>query len=289
MIESRPTWRQALTQEHPLLLPIAHDALSALVIEQVGFSAYSIGGFSLVGTRYGLPDLGLASLGDMATGMRDIIDSCSLPVLVDADNGYGDVKNVTRTVHLYESMGASGMFIEDQETPKRCGHMEGKAVVPTEHMEAKIRAAVAARRDSDTFIIARTDARAVYGLDEALERAERYLRAGADGLFVEAPQSVEELERIARTFDVPQLANMLEDGTTPMIPPKELGEMGFAMVSYPTTLLFRVVKTMQKALVDLKLGRLDLEDEGISYQAFKELVGLPYWARVEAAGEEQSS
>jgi 2-methylisocitrate lyase-like PEP mutase family enzyme len=201
-------WRDALATERPLLLPCAHDALSARIIQEAGFSAYSIGGFPLVGARHALPDVGLVGLGEMAAGIRDILAASTLPVLVDADDGYGDVKNVTRTVRLYESMGVAAMFIEDQVSPKRCGHMAGKDVVAVEVMETKVRAAVAARRDPDTFIMARTDARAVHGLDDALRRAERYLEAGADGIFVEAPRSPEELEQVAKSFDVPQLANM---------------------------------------------------------------------------------
>ncbi len=168
-------WREVLAAESPLLLPCAHDGLSVRLIEDAGFKAYSIGGFPLVGARYGLPDIGLAGLGEMANGVRDIVAASALPVLVDADDGYGDAKNVARTVHTYESLDVAALFIEDQVSPKRCGHMAGKNVIPMEAMAAKVRAAVAARSQKDTFISARTDARAVHGLDDALRRAERYL------------------------------------------------------------------------------------------------------------------
>ena len=167
--------RSCSTQEQPLLLPCAHDALSARLIERAGFSAYSIGGFALVGSRYAIPDIGLAAFGEISAGIRDIMAATRLPVLVDGDTGYGDVKNVTHTIEGYEAMGASAIFIEDQVAPKRCGHMAGKDVIPAEQMVAKIKAAVGARRSKDFFLIARTDARAVHGLDEALRRGEQYL------------------------------------------------------------------------------------------------------------------
>ena len=196
---SRKPGRKLLAQEQPLLLPCAHDALSARLIERAGFSAYSIGGFALVGSRYAIPDIGLAAFGEISSGIRDIMAATRLPVLVDGDTGYGDVKNVAHTIEGYEAMGASAIFLEDQVAPKRCGHMAGKDVIPAEQMVAKIKAAVGARRSKDFFIIARTDARAVHGLDEALRRGEQYLKAGVDGIFIEAPQTVQELERIGRS------------------------------------------------------------------------------------------
>src|SRR5262245_28891681 len=196
----KPTWRELLAREKPLVLPGAHDALSARLIEQAGFAAYVIGGFPVVGARYGVPDIGLCGLGEISAGIRDIMNATDLPVLIDADDGYGDVKNVTRTVQTYERMGASAIFIEDQVAPKRCGHMAGKDVVPAEFMEKKLRAAAAARDSKETFLIARTDARAIHGLDDALRRGERYLKAGADGVFIEAPESPDELARIGAEF-----------------------------------------------------------------------------------------
>lgn len=275
------SWRDVLATEKPLLLPCAHDGLSARLIQAAGFKAYSIGGFPMVGARYGLPDIGLVGLAEMASGVRDIVAASTLPVLVDADDGYGDAKNVTRTVRLYESLGVAALFIEDQVSPKRCGHMAGKNVIPMEDMVTKVRAAVAARTKPDTFIMARTDARAVHGMDDALRRAEHYLEAGADGIFVEAPQSLEELERVARAFDVPQLANMLEDGATPMLSPAELGELGFAMVAYPTSLIFRIAHGMQEALRDMRDGNLTASPPALGFGDFKRIVGFDAWAAVE--------
>jgi len=196
---------QAVKEKRFLVVPGAHDALSARIIQKLGFETYFIGGFPAVGARYGVPDVGLKGFGEIAACVRDIMAACDLPVFVDGDDGYGDVKNVVHTVQSYERMGVSAILIEDQLWPKRCGHMVGKKVVPVELAEAKIRAACAERLDPETWILARTDARAVYDLDEALRRAERYARAGADGIFVEAPRSVAELEIVGKAFDVPQI------------------------------------------------------------------------------------
>jgi 2-methylisocitrate lyase-like PEP mutase family enzyme len=276
------SWRQVLAQQAPLILPVAHDGLSAQLIKRAGFKAFSIGGFALVGARYGLPDIGLVGLVEMAQAVREITAVCDLPVLVDCDDGYGDVKNVSRTIATYRQLGVAAVFIEDQVAPKRCGHMAGKDVIPAEAMERKIRAAAAAREGDTPFLIARTDARAVHGLDEALRRGERYLKAGADGLFIEAPQTVEELRIVGERFKgVPQLANMVEDGRTPLLPAPQLHAMGFAMVVYPCSLIFRVAQTMEKALADLQAGRLDLRNEGLGFDAFKERVGMAQWDDVE--------
>src|SRR5262249_5594198 len=191
----------AVADKRFLVVPGAHDALSARLIEKVGFEAYFIGGFPAVGARYGVPDIGLKGFGEISACVRDIMAACDLPVFVDGDDGYGDVKNVVHTVQSYERMGVSAILIEDQQWPKRCGHVAGKKVVSADLAEAKIRAACAERLNSETWILARTDARAVHGLDEALRRAERYIAAGADGIFVEAPRSVEELEIIGKAFD----------------------------------------------------------------------------------------
>jgi len=207
-----------------------------------------------------------------------------LPVLVDGDTGYGDVKNVAHTIEGYEAMGASAIFLEDQVAPKRCGHMAGKDVIPAADMVAKIKAAVGARQSKDFFIIARTDARAVQGLDEALRRGEMYLEAGVDGLFIEAPQTVAELERVGRAFPgVPQIANMLEGGgQTPFLPPQQLKQMGFAMAAYPTTLLFRVARTIERALADIRAGRPLDGGDGVNFAEFKSITNYDEWARIES-------
>ena len=280
---AKPTWKDLLARSEPLILPCAHDALSARLIERAGFAAYSVGGYALVGARHALPDIGLVAFGEMSAGIRDIMAASSLPVLVDCDDGYGDAKNVARTIAGYEGMGVSAIFMEDQRAPKRCGHMAGKDVIDADAMAAKLRAAAAARRGADLFIIARTDARAVHGLDEALRRAEIYLKAGADGLFIEAPQSIDELTRIGRTFQgVPQLANMVEGGgRTPVLPPHELYRLGFAMVAYPTSLIFRVARAIENALADLRHGRPTGANDGVDFETFKDITSFGDWAEVE--------
>src|SRR5262252_9947747 len=279
---AKPAWKELLARSEPLILPCAHDALSARLIERAGFAAYAVGGYALVGARHALPDIGLVAFGEMSAGIRDIMAASELPVLVDCDDGYGDVKNAAHTIASYEAMGVSAIFMEDQRAPKRCGHMAGKEVIEAEAMAGKL-AAAAAARSGDLFIIARTDARAVHGLDEALRRAELYLKAGADGLFIEAPQSVEELARIGRTFQgVPQLANMVEGGgRTPVLPPEELYRLGFTMVAYPTTLIFRVARAIEAALADLKAARPAGKNDGVDFETFKDIVSLARWAEVE--------
>lgn len=274
-------FRELVASERPLVLPGAHDALSALLIREAGFKAFFIGGFPVAGVRYGWPDIGLAGLRDFAEAYRDILEVTDLPVLLDADNGYGDVKNVVHTVHTLERLGAQALFFEDQVSPKRCGHIAGKALVSAQEMCAKIRAAAGERMYPDTFLIARTDAREVHDLDEALRRGEQYLRAGADGLFIEAPVSVEELERIGRAFDVPLLANMLEGGRTPILRPAELEQLGFRIVIYGISLLMRITRTMREALADIASGELRLSGSGVSFEEYKNLVGLSAWSRIE--------
>jgi 2,3-dimethylmalate lyase len=277
-------FRELVASERPLVLPGAHDALSALLIREAGFKAFFIGGFPVAGVRYGLPDIGLAGLRDFADAYRDILGVVpELPALVDADNGYGDVKNVVHTVHTLERLGAQALFFEDQVSPKRCGHIAGKSLVPAAEMAAKIRAAATERLNPDTFLIARTDAREVHDLDEALRRGEQYLRAGADGLFIEAPLDVAEMERIGRTFDCPLLANMLEGGRTPILRPVELEQLGFRIVIYGISLLMRITATMRETLADIASGELKLRGTGVGFEDYKRIVGFPEWSRIEDA------
>src|SRR5256885_6223680 len=228
----RPTWKTLLKKRSPLQLPAAHDALTARLIQRAGFDAYQIGGFALAGARHAYPDVDLTRFGEQAAGARDIMAACDLPVLIDGDDGYGDAKNITLTMSSYEAMGASAIFIEDQVTPKRCGHISGKEVVPAELMEQRIKAAAAARSSDDLFLVARTDALAVEGLDAALKRGERYLKAGADGIYVEAPTSERQLQKIAKTVkDVPQMTNMFEgDNQTPWMKAADLHALGFSVI-----------------------------------------------------------
>jgi 2-methylisocitrate lyase-like PEP mutase family enzyme len=283
-VESRTeTWRSVLEKHSPLQLPAAHDALTARLIERAGFHAYQIGGFALVGARHGLPDVDLTRFAEQSAGVRDIVAACDLPVLVDADDGYGDAKNVTHTIASYEAMGVSAVFIEDQVSPKRCGHMSGKEVVPEKVMVQRIQAAVAARRSKDFFIVARTDALGVEGLDAAIRRGEQYLNAGADGIYVEAPTSIKQLQQIGSAFKgTPQMTNMFEgDEQTPWLTPMELHAMGFSMILYPTSLLFRAVRAIERGLADLRQGKKMDKADGLDLTQYEDLVRVPYWSTIE--------
>lgn len=274
-------FRDLLGSEKPLVLLGAYDALGARLVAQSGGRGLFIGGFSVVGTRYGVPDVGLRAYADIAAAVRDIAGACDLPIFVDCDDGYGDVKNVVQTVQGYERLGVAAMMLEDQTWPKRCGHLAGKTVVPVEVMEAKVRAAVAERLDPATFIFARTDARAVHGLDDAMRRAERYLRAGAEGLFIEAPESVEELRRIGRAFDVPLVANPLEGGKTPLLSPAEFAELGFTVIPYGITLVLHAAQAMRTAIEDVMSGAFARRDAAMSFRDYLDVVGEPGWAALQ--------
>ncbi len=277
----KTTFRDVLAREHPVIQFGAFDALSARMIARAGCASYFVSGFSVVGARFGVPDVGLRAFGDISAAVRDIVAANPAPALVDIDDGYGDVKNVVQTVHTYERMGVSALMMEDQTWPKRCGHMAGKDVVPVEQMVAKIRAATGERMDPDTFIFARTDARAVHGFADALRRGERYLEAGADGLFIEAPESLAELETIGKTFDVPLIANPLEGGKTPVLSPQEFHQLGFSVIPYGITLVLRAAKAMQDAMADIMSGRFALWNSGLSFEEYKDAVGFPAWTDIE--------
>ena len=267
--------------ERPLVLPGAFDAISARLIKRAGFKAYFTGGFPTIGARWGLPDIGLVQFGEICSAVRDIVAVSDLPVLVDGDNGYGDVKNVVHVLHGYERLGVAAIMFEDQVAPKRCGHMAGKDVIPAAEMEAKIRAAAQSKMKPDTFILARTDARDVHGLDEAFRRADRYLTAGADGIFIESPHDIGELELIGKKFDVPQMANMLEGGRTPILTPAQLAELGFEIAIYGISLLMHSVHTMQGVLAKLARGDLSFIGQGVGFEEYKTIVGFDDWAKVE--------
>ena len=277
----RQALKRAVAERRLLVVPGAYDALSALLIERAGFDTMFIGGFPVAGARYGVPDIGLKGFADIAGAVRDIIAACDLPILVDADDGYGDVKNAVHTVQSYERMGASAFFLEDQAWPKRCGHMAGKRVVPAEAMEAKIRATMAERLFPETLICVRTDARAVHGLDEALRRAERYIRAGAEAIFVEAPESIEELERVAKSFDVPQFANPLVGGRTPLLSPKEFEQLGFNAICFGLETIMHAAKAMAAVIEDMRSGTFALRDKGMSFEEFKSVVHYDRWDRID--------
>lgn len=277
------SWADLLAREKILQLPAAHDALTARIIERAGFPAYQVGGFALAGARYGRPDVDLEHFGEKSRAVQDVIDGCALPVLVDCDDGYGDVKNVTRTVRGYEALGAAALFIEDQTAPKRCGHMAGKTVVPVEQMVAKVRAAVAARQDAKTFLLARTDAIAPEGVESAIDRARAYLDAGADGVYVEGPRDRDEIERVGRALgDAPLAISVLErGGVTPWLPPEAFRALGYAMILYPTSILFRLVRAIEGAVADLAAHRQLDPAQSVDMAHFEKLVNLDQWAKIE--------
>jgi 2-methylisocitrate lyase-like PEP mutase family enzyme len=277
----RQVINKAVKDKRFLVVPGAHDALSARLIQQIGFETYFIGGFPAVGARYGVPDIGLKGFGEISAAVRDIIGACDLPVFVDGDDGYGDVKNVVHTVQTYERMGVSAILIEDQQWPKRCGHMVGKKVVPIELAEAKIRAACAERLNPETWILARTDARAVYDLDEAMRRAERYVRAGADGIFIEAPRSIDELKRIGSAFDIPQICNPLIGGHTPILSMEELGALGFNAAVLGLDTLMHAAKAVEAVLLDMKSGRFAHRNDGMDFEHYKQVVGYDKWEGID--------
>ncbi|WP_172461777.1 isocitrate lyase/PEP mutase family protein [Dyella jiangningensis] len=277
------TWRELLASTEPLVLPAAHDALTARLVERAGFKAYQVGGFALDGSHYGFPDIDLTHFGEKSAVIRQTIGASSLPVLVDGDNGYGDVKNVTRTVRGYEAMGASAIFIEDQVSPKSCGQEGKKEVIPAEEMIGKVKAAVAACRVSSTFILIRTDARSAIGLDEAIRRGELYRDAGAHDLYIEGLESAAELEKVGKALaGTPLATTMMEGGgKLPWLSPQEIGSYGFSMILYPTTVLFRMTRAIERALADLHAGRPMPQQEAVDHATFDDIVGKDAWARIE--------
>ncbi len=253
-----------------------HDAFTARIMEQAGIELLFLGGFGASASGFGLPDLSLLGLAEMADAARRVTATVTVPVIVDGDTGHGGIPNVVRTVYEFERAGAAGMLLEDQVFPKRCGHFAGKQIVPVDEMLAKLDAALQARRNHEFVIIARTDARAVDGLDAAIERANRYAERGADVCFVEAPQSREELEIIARSIPRPQLANMLVGGATPICSADELAAMGFKIVVSPVESLAITgfaVKQLTRAMLDD--GRVDgLADRMFSFAELKSVLAV---------------
>ncbi len=238
-------FRKLVTDPEILMLPVVHDGLSILAVAQAGFAATCVAGYGSAGSLLGHPDISLISSTEMITQYANLIARVDLPVLVDIDTGFGDVNNVIRTVRQVEQIGAAALFIEDQTYPKRCGHMNGKSVVDVEEYLPKLKAALWARQDPDFVIMARTDAFAVYGLDEAIRRANLYAEAGADIVFVEAVTSVEDMRRVNAEVPVPSMANMIEGGKTPFLTAARLQELGYALVCYPCASVFTAARALQ--------------------------------------------
>lgn len=249
--------RSLFASKDLLVAPCCYDALSAKLIEQAGFDMTFMSGFAASASRIGMPDLGLMSYGEVADHARNIAEATSLPFVADGDTGYGNAMNTRRTVSGLARAGAAAVMIEDQVSPKRCGHTAGKAVVNRDTAFDRIKAAVDARAETDVMILARTDARATHGLAEAIDRAQKFHELGAEIIFVEAPQNVGEMQQICENVPGLRMANMLEGGSTPILPQAELRDMGFNLAAYPLTLLAAVMKQLVSTLQELRSDTVD--------------------------------
>lgn len=273
--QRRAALKSAL-QSGLVIAPGVFDGISARIADRMGFTALYMTGYGAVASSLGLPDAGIATYTEMAARARMIAGITATPLIADADTGYGGLLNVQYTVRGYEEAGVCAMQIEDQEFPKKCGHMLGRRVVPIDDMAAKVRVAVESRNDPNFLIIARTDARTTHGLDEALRRAEAYARAGADLLFVESPESVEEMERIGKSFDLPLVANMVEGGRTPVLSAVELERIGYGLAIFPALGFLAATHAMEKAFTGLKETRSSAKPAVPLYefQAMSRLMGF---------------
>jgi methylisocitrate lyase len=269
-------FRHLLESPEILVLPGAHDALTARIISQCGFKAYVAGGYSATASMLGAPDISQLSMTEMADFYARLADASSLPILADADTGFGGPANVIRAVRTYERAGVAALFIEDQTFPKRCGHMEGKRIVGRAEWLEKIKAALDTRIDEDLVIMARTDAIAVSGIDEAIERARLALEVGADLLFVEAPTDIGQMRRICSDLDGLTLSNNVEGGKTPLLSATELQAIGYAAVAYPVSATYTIAKAVRNLMVSLAQKGTTLEMIGhmVSFEEFNRMVGI---------------
>lgn len=275
--------KQYIYDDEILVMPGAHDALTAKIVEQTGFKAVTIGGYAASACLLGQPDLSLLTLTEMVDCVRRVADAVDIPVFTDGDTGHGGVLNVRRTVTEMERAGVAGLFIEDQVFPKRCGHMDGKDVIECEQMLAKIKAAVDARSDRDFIIMARTDALAIHGLQEAIERGNRYREAGADLIFVEAPRSIEEMRAITRGVQAPTLANNIEGGKSPILPADELQAIGYSVVVFPVAATYAVTKVVVDLMAEIKSTGTSagFRDRMFSFEQFNKFIGLAEMLKTE--------
>jgi carboxyvinyl-carboxyphosphonate phosphorylmutase len=269
-------FKKLMLDEEILVMPGCHDALSAKIIETVGFKAVTMGGYAATAASLAKPDVSILSLTENVGITRNIVQAVDLPLFVDGDTGHGNVTNVQRTVREFESAGVAGLFIEDQVFPKRCGHMEGKQIIPTVEMVAKLKAAVDARVDEDLVIMARTDAIATSGINEAIDRSNIYKEAGADLIFVEAPTSLEEMKYINESIDAPTLAIQIEGGKTPLLTTKELEDLGFNIVVYPNATVYATAWALKELWEGLMRDGTtkNFMDKMICFDDFNTFVGL---------------
>lgn len=273
-----------IKKEGILVLPVVYDALTAKIAERAGFPALLMGGYSVSAVRLGKPDVGYLTMTEMADQVKIIAGAVSVPLIADGDTGYGNPLNVMRTLEEYQRAGAAGIILEDQQFPKRCGHMEGKQVIPMEEHLQKLAAAIEARGDSDMLIMARTDSLTPLGLPEAIRRGKAYRDAGVDAVFVEAPQTVDELKAIREAIpDVPLVANIIEGGKTPTLSARELQAMGYEICFCSLTAVLVSAKAIMNAMIHLRKegSSAGLTDQMFSFAEFNELIGLKEYSSLE--------
>jgi 2,3-dimethylmalate lyase len=275
--------RKYIIEDSILVMPGAHDALTAKIVEQSGFKALTIGGYSASASILGKPDLSFLSLTEMADCVRRIVDIVDIPVFTDGDTGHGNVLNVRHTVKEIERTGAAGMFIEDQVFPKRCGHMLDKQVIEKPEMVAKVKAAVDARVDDDFVIMARTDALAVNGLEDAIERGNLFAEAGADLIFIEAPTTIEQMQMITAKINAPTLANNIEGGKSPLLSATELEKIGYNTVVFPVAATYAVAKVVGDLMTELATygTTAGFSNQMVSFDEFNDLIGLDHLRSLE--------
>ncbi|NWJ99356.1 isocitrate lyase/PEP mutase family protein [Marine Group I thaumarchaeote] len=267
----------------PLVIPGVYDAIGAKIVEKVGFEAMFQTGYGTSATLFGMPDYGFIGSTETVDNARRICRAVSVPVIVDADTGYGNALSVWKLVQELENAGASGIFLEDQRWPKRCGHMQGKEVVPIDEYAEKLQAALDARSNKNFIIVARTDARATEGLDKAIERGLYYKKVGADVIFVEAPKTIQEMKKIGSAIDAPLVANMIEGGATPISSETKLHEMGFKIILYPLSVLFSNTYATLQILRELKRSGTTrkLNKKLVNFDQFNDLVELKKYRKLE--------
>lgn len=275
--------RKMLSTNQILVAPGAHDVLTAKIIEQAGFNAVYMTGYGTSASLLGKPDVGLLTMTEMAQRAANMAEAVNIPVISDGDTGYGNAVNVVRAVREYEKAGVACIQLEDQVLPKKCGHMLGREIVPEEEMVGKIKAACDARRDPDFMIMARTDARTNYGIDEAIERGKAYEEAGADILFIESVENIEEMKRVTSSFNVPVLANMLEHGRTPLLSVKELEDIGYDLVIFCVSSTYVAAKAVSDLMHTLKKEGTTkcYLDKMIAFESFNKLIGLTEIRKIE--------
>jgi methylisocitrate lyase len=267
----------------PLVIPGVYDAIGAKIAQKVGFEAMFQTGYGTSATLFGMPDYGFIGSTETVENARRICRAVSVPVIVDSDTGYGNALSVWKLVNELQSAGAAGIFLEDQRWPKRCGHMAGKEVIEKEEYAEKLQAAIDAKKSKDFIIVARTDARATKGLDEAIERAKYYKKIGADAVFVEAPKSIDEMKKIGKSINAPLVANMIEGGATPISSAKELHRMGFKIILYPLSVLYANTYASLQILKELRKSgtTIRLRKNVVSFDEFNEIVELPKFRKLE--------